>query len=655
MNNRGIYKMFAGLLVVIGSNLVLLLDRYTKYEAPIGWDTPLYIYMVKLIDERGIHVFIQETSYLHFYSLFEFFIFKLLIHDPFLIEKIVPITVNLSIISLVALITLELFQEPNLSLLAAFFTGTSANLIRMTSDLHRSLFGYVFVLSTLLFAYELYMKLSSKRLVMLLTSFLLLVITHIETAFFVLLMILISESIMAKTRKLGNEKSLLIVLSPSLLLMVLFFLFYPYSFVFLTHSVSIFKWHMFNMSLTMINIEYFLQLLGGVTIPFVILGMYECVKLAKNKELKGLVMATYCFTPLILAPFLLGLCERALLLFPNGILAALGFSSVYRHATQLKINMKASKNSSRKTKRFGTVLGSAALISVLALQFFMATVLARQWLIPFIDEKTYQDLQWLSTHEMSKTSIIVMQFPDNPWADPTLRLYRNWVKATIGDHFVYVGKLYCLLHGYRTSFLHESFNKFSIETWNELMQSNVLNNLSEHPVIIVDEFYRSPLTPYEKVLLDEVRQGVYMLRRDYVNFTTCLYSVRIIPYLDFYACYKCYSIEREWATTGWVLETYDENPRERFYASYRTLLFSNISYELRLRLLDVAPSFAPVEVVLDNAAICKISYNGTGQIMEITVALGEAQTGFHDLTLRIVDIAHAHMLSLDYIEIVPVG
>ncbi len=636
------------LLAIIVLDLVVLLPRYINFEALVGWDTPVYICLVRAIGERGVGVFVEENFYTHLYSFFGFFINELLVYDPFLTERILPITLNIVVVLFLTYVMQRVFRDYKLSILTALFTAISPSLIRMTADLRRNLMGCIFLLSTLLLIYEVRKKQSLKLYTALLISWALLIATHLETAFFLILVFIIYEVLVVKTWKLGFRKILFDYLWVYVPLILFFLLFYPYSLQFMRFFLEqvLYKQGLGPTTITISEILHYLLLLGGVNIPFVIIGLFESIKFAKKKVPYGFIVV-FSISAFIVGITFSGFVERGLLFFPSGILGALGFLSVYRYLT--RIEMGASKAIHYTIKNRKKLLVTMIFVILIPLDIYAADVSAIRWLHPYIQDKTYKDLRWLAIRVQEP--VVIMFKRESPWAGGTLEMYRNWIEATLGSNYVYVGKLYSLLHGYRTDFNHRALEDFSLVTWSELIQDGVVGNLNNHPVVILDEFYSSSITQYERGLLDEVKPGIYVLKENYIELTSYLYSVRLIPYLDLYSSSnEWYIADKEWATTGYILETYNMNPDKIFYIMFRVLLLSNVNYSLKLRLLDVRSYNAPVEILFNNSFLFEVMYSGTEKAVEISVPLGEVSSGFHELTLRISDLTRPQMLVLDYIE-----
>lgn len=646
------------LLGIVGLDLALLLPYYMKSEAPIGWDAAAYIQVARDIKELSFPDFFKKHFYTHFYSFFEFAINELLVHDLFLAEKVLPIAMNLAVVLFLTYVVQRVFRDYRLSILTALFTVPSTTLIRLTSDLRRNSMGSIFLLSTLLLMYETRRKPSSKHYMMLLISWILLIITHVESGFFLMLAVLAYEVLFSRTWKLGVKKLFVaywwMFIPPALF----FILFFPYSIEFLRFFFveCLYRqgWEMLPFALD--DIVFTFGVLGGVNIPFVVFGLSRWVKQTKNRGVYQFLVS-WSITALVFAGVFWGLGDRSLLFFPSSFLSAVGFLAVYQKLTKSEMSNNLGEHCSpcNMVRRRKVVIG-IGLILLVSLNVYTAEISAVRWLHPFIENETYQNLRWLAT--TVQEPVIVLFRREVSWAYASLQLHRDWVGATFGTGHVYFGKLHTLLHAHRTVFNHDEVEKFSEEAWNDLLRHNITENLggpNGHPVILLDEFYVSPLTPYEKTLLSEERPGVYMLRSNYTEFTMDLYSLRVVPYTDYYdGSYNWYSNETDWAATGYVLRTFEENPIEEFYINYRILLLSNITYLAKLRLHDASSDFAPVTVLFDDQPILEITYNGTGSIAEAYKLLEGVTEGFHMLTLRISDLTRPHMLALDYIDFIPV-
>jgi len=641
-------------LCFIGLDLAILLSKILMFDVLVGWDSPVYVQLVRLIQQKGVAGLLAEAYYPHLYSIMSFGVNELLVHDVFVTEKLLPIVLNVAIVMLSMYVMQRMFRNYKLSLLTGFFTLTSVNLVRMTADLRRNLLGFLFFLSLLMLAYEIHRKPSKKKYFSLVGLWVVLIATHIETALFFLLIFLVYEILVLRLFHSGYRALLLNASALLIPLALVIILVFQNSLKFITWWFSALPNPFQTSTLTIGAVFYYLKLLGGVNIPLVFLGVFKCIRLAKNRETNGLLIITYASTSFFVAFVLLGLSERSLLFFPSGILATLGVSSLSRYLPLFQTGSKMSRHVFSPSKRQFKLLAILFLGATLAwLNVITVNVSAGEYLRPFIDEKTYQDLRWLERQGFHEKPIFVITYPNVVWSVGVLQLYRDWIKATVGPNYVYLGKTYYLLHKYKAVFSNNLLEDFSSKTWNELMQDEVLNELDAHPVITLEEFSRLALTPYEQALYDEIWPDVYKLKENYARLSSDMYSIRLISYLDASSSNQYWYIaEKSWATTRQTLEVYDVNPDQNFYVSYKVLLFSNVNYQIKLRLLDANSKFAPVQVVFDDVTLYPIEYKGTEKAVEVTVPLGTVSSAFHDITLRIRDLTRPHMLSLDYVDVV---
>ena len=271
------------------------------------------------------------------------------------------------------------------------------------------------------------------------------------------------------------------------------------------------------------------------------------------------------------------------------------------------------------------------------------------WMRSYIDETTYLNLRRLeNNYRFSQKPIVLFCFRAGEYTESTLALYRNWIKATIGDHYAFFGKLLYLIGDYKMPFQDTHLNYTSTITWQELVDSGA--DIYNNPVLIISGDFYPSLSPQENALSDEIIPRVYMLKESFQQLSV-LYSTHLVAYEDFYSSSpNWYVAKYDWASTGFVVE-HSENPAKNIF--FMTLCFPILregDYVIKIHMQNSDENFAPVKVILDDIHINTIHYNGSMQPRTYILSSNHITKGLHYLTLRIDDLSQPHYIGLDYVE-----
>ncbi len=622
----------------------MLSAAYWNNSVPVGWDTPVYIRLTKLTMQDGILGLVQETNYSHLYTIFSSFIASFGLIDPFALEILLPIVLSVIAVMLCGFAMWKWFRDKNLALFAAFFAIGWYTLFALTASLHRSLMAFDLLIVVLAYLPTYFEQKSLLLRALLCLIAVLMVLTHFET-YIVSIGLLIAYAlalkiVAKKTSTVSLLGGLLMYLVPLVVGVVVLFPFIP---SFLAHYMVI----MPTVSSSVPLLEFPLYL-GGHLLPLVVLGLASIAKQLRNStSMKSHLMLPLSWAFIVLSAALvvpLGIPLpqwRILVFFPVPFLSALGFDSSMKY-------LRKTKDRPNPSDHHKPIIAALALTVIIA-NSWVATLYASGWMHPYIDEETYQNLRWLDqNYSFKQKPIVLFYFKVGEYTGGTLALYRNWMNATIGEHYAYYGKLQYLLGGYAMPFQDPEYSFVSTRTWDELKP--ITPNIAGHDILLFEgDFYQS-LSIYERSLLSEIVPHTFLLNSSFSTIPD-LYKIRLTAYRDSYSSSNnWYSQNKWWAGGNPVAEHFENSTKTQFNMTFSLPIYKAGNYTINIRMFDYAGDLAPLKIEMDAISLCSVNFNGTWQ--PITTKLGPLflQPKLHFLTLRIDDIEKAHRMSLDYVE-----
>ncbi len=334
--------------------------------------------------------------------------------------------------------------------------------------------------------------------------------------------------------------------------------------------------------------------------------------------------------------------QRAVLLFPTPLLAGLGIHKVYELITARK-----TISISWRYVRLGALGGIFILLAV-SWPFATSSAVPDQKI--FITSQEYQQLRWVSTN-MKFTNTPVFVFNDvDGFAGGLAQLYENWVSATVGPHFSYVGLPDYLVQLEDTPFYNTISQTVSREFLQQIRNAGITTTsaLLEHPIIIMSDFYRpSPLPTYTAALFTEVGPGIF------VGNATRLQSLASIT-LPLYITFgphsgAWYGKPASWTESNSAYEVYDAVP-PTVQASFEIGTRVAGTFTLGLRYWDASGN--NLTIAVDSSQIGTIAYEDTNSpVVQLFPGIALSQ-GIHVVTITIANSpTPVRYASLDYLAL----
>lgn len=648
-NARVIYAtLYVG---VIFLSILLLSKPYWYGRTPVGWDTPFYVGLTKLILSKGIQELITETSYFHFYSLLSALVVGSGIIDAVSLEIILPLILGVLSVVLFGYLAWKWYQDIELSLFALLLASTSFTVIRVVTDLHRNLLALVFLLAVFSFLPDFVQGKSMWNRMVVFGLLFLMVITHVETYVFSLFVFLTFLAVLLFVRKSLTPKqavlNFFLYISPAFLM---FFLLLPMVSVLWTNLQP--KPLIIRVSLNTILENLFAANIILVIIFLVLLKIQEfkhtVFTFLRREEHRTVNTLLFCWTFLTVFALLLPLLRipvpplRVLLISPVIIWIAVCLASLIRV-------IKKSKRSIYKSihglyKPLIVVTASIIVVNVMFANYFVDS-----YMRPFIANSTLERLRTLEEHNFQSKPIVVFYFRAGEDTGYLLKLYELWVNAFIGDHLTYFGKLNFMMAKIPMPFANYYVNETSFQVWKDF--ENYAPELHTTLVLIMPGDFYSSLSPYEQNSTDVISPGIFKLKNDY-QFIPSSSSFRLGASRDFFLAGKnWYGTEYKWASEGLVMEYSDSSSANVSSIVFDFPIVLNGSYEIKIRIQDVEENFAPFKVIVDDSYFNTVRYNGTMEIKTVEVFSGYLKNGLHRISLQTVP-QESCLVRLDYIDIV---
>jgi len=631
---RRIGQYWLLLTFLVMNPIILFLPYWVKgYKFPVGWDTPWYIQNINIITNKGLYAFFEERNQILLYSALEYYMSTLFHISPITLEIFLPIVMGASLTLINYLMIKQLYNSKKLEFLILTFSVLNVNTMRLVCDLHRNLLSLIFVELSLFIVLPKYLrKLTKKRGAILILLLILGGFSQMETFFLAIVTLLFLFIYSLSVKSFDRAKHLSLVTFVSVLVIIL--MNSPFLSVFLSKHMTLnWTFNPQNFSALTLKIED-LRFLGGPMIPFYFIGLFLSIKKYRKKR-EDLLLLLFVWNVLLL------LCSL------------LSFFGVILHSwrlvllTTVPIMSTISLISFPKSIKIRDRNLDVAILFILILLTFIHYVYNTQANFhPWISNEAYDKLVWISTLNRTNPSIFIIYFNYGKWTSGNILLYRDWVKAILGsDTGVYFGQVNALFLGLPTPYSDKTTNQTSYRLWEHV--SSLKINKSD--IYLIDDWY--PVA--DQTCLPEIYPGIY----NPVKQNLIFFSGR-----DYYNCTKnAYGREVEWSSRM-ILEVYEDPFDERFsdptyfQVSYMVPMSHRVNYTLRIRLWDCSSDFAPITIKLDGNYVTSLAYNGTLLPKIVEIPLPKVDFGFHRLSLEIIGhFNKVHMISLDYIEVVPLG
>jgi hypothetical protein len=515
-------RYFAGYVIIASALIVLIVllqsFRYRLFGTTLllGWDTPSYVWMARYAIAKGPINMVAAWGFPYFYSLIVAF-FGYLTGDVVMVERILPILFGVVLIWANSELVFGITKNVHAAGLAAVLSAISVNVLRLVSDLHRTLMGVSLSTIALLLVPNVGERKSLVDKVYLSLILLLFVtaITQIEV-YFVFSLSLALYGILTKNLK----KLLMLTLACAIPVAVL---------------VPLFSKFFFGYFGTLVYVEYQLPVSialfwtegSWIMLGVIIVGSYVFLK-SKLRNRK-LVSPIFSWSIVLLALISLigaGIIHlptdfafRSMIIYPiPALMAFIAEGCNYmNHQQQTETSLSTQKRRSFKAI-FRRTLPVLIAFLLIGSSVFLVAQYVNGFLTPFIPRSGYDKI--MKTKQLLAgryTSAPIFVFRGDPpvWY---ANLYRNYLGAEIGEHFAYYGDIVKLFQFERSEpeikydpylsqlekhyisfYFDEMLGNFSGPPPPMYVHGSYITNLTElmaHPIIIITpEFYNHEI-PY---------------------------------------------------------------------------------------------------------------------------------------------------------------
>jgi hypothetical protein len=577
---------------------------------PIGWDTPQYIGQITTVASKGPLQFVQDNGFYNFmYSEIAALptIFGV---SPISVEIFFPI-----ILAVLLAGACGYLAKKNLGAEVAIYTVLLCTmwfaLYRIGTDLHPNLLALVIVIFALAVfpPWKTKNKTSmSKRLLFYIMIFLASLV-HIESVLF-LSFIIVCTLVIADFKNSSNGRiskilkdiiPLCIALAPSTIL-------YYYR---LTRLVDYSNGN--PVFLPPLSIDLWLAYIGFL-LPFAI---YGAVSLFTEKTIsqpkKGNSLSQPYVTFIVVwavasigiaalnyaSPTLSIFSERALMLFPGPLLAALGLKKIIDLA-----------RTSHHSKRAQQIIGIAILIALVTSGWTITYLTVAHNHRVFISETANQRLAWLADHKFSEAPIFIFNDYDE-YAGHLAKLNNDWVQALYGDHYSYVGRLDFLLAKQETPFESVTSQTISSMFIDKMVKDGIFNGTQDfgnHEIVVITDFYsNSDVETDYKNILNEISDGIYVVdksqlehqQKNHISFYSNIY----------WASEGWYRVERNWTQAPYALEYGSPEPDSRIHLTTIFAITDQGKYLVTISYWDGNGN--DIQIALNNTSLGTIQYTQT--------------------------------------------
>jgi hypothetical protein len=334
--------------------------------------------------------------------------------------------------------------------------------------------------------------------------------------------------------------------------------------------------------------------------------------------------------------------QRAVLLFPTPLLTGLGI----RKLNELMTGRMTIRIPWRYVRQ-GTMAG---IFIIIAVSWPVTTGSAVPDQKIFISSQEFQQLQWVSVNmKFSSTPLFVFNDRDE-FAGGLAQLYDNWVSATVGPHFSYVGLVDYLVQLEETPYYDTISQTVSREFMQQIRNGGITTTslLLQHPIIIVGDFYRPfPLPTYTAAVFTEVTPGIFAANatrlQTLANITLPLY-VTFGPHLGAW-----YGKLASWTESNTAYEVYDPVP-PTVQASFEIGVRASGTFTVSLRYWDASGN--NLTIGMDGNQIGTIAYGNTQSPAIRSFPGVVLAQGVHSLTITVVNTpTPVRYASLDYLAL----
>lgn len=465
-------------LLLVLDFFVLLSPYYMwSYTPPVGWDTPWYIYNMRLVAEQGFYTLFKRTPGINFYSVFGYLIssvFRISLVD---IEKFLPIILTTCFALVNFQIVKKLSKSWKLSVYAMTFTIIDLNILRLATDLHRNLFSLLLIeIALFLLLPDFLEQTSKKRTIVFIVLMTTAGISHLETFALSILALLVLFMLYWRQRLLRKAKTLLLcIVVPCALVITLE---YPYLLAFLKEYQSLNTSVNFPFQQFVATPWDYGIYLGIGLLPFYIVGLYTSLKTYKKGPKNGFLIMPLWNIVLIAGSFV-----------PLLTIKIRGVRFLY----MTTVPPLATIGYARLCDKRGMKLKTATFMIVFALATISRAYYLSTSYTPWISERNFKQLTWIDGDNNDKPYIFVLYFNNTYYTSSVAELNRHWIWALSGTKAnVYFGTLENLLKKQPTNSSDPYINATSYLFWGAIENLT----LNEARIYTIADWYTANLTNF---------------------------------------------------------------------------------------------------------------------------------------------------------------
>lgn len=670
-----ITSKYVGVLLVVAIipffafALFVFTSAFSRSDLLIGWDTPTYVYSVRILEKEGFLSFLQFFEFHRFpYSLILFLFDSVYPQYLFFFARIVPVVLAFVVTFFVGLVLFRWFNNYTLAVFGVIFSFIWIAPYVLASNLFAQLLSLALGLLWLRYAF-----IPQTKRVQFLTYviFFIASISHVYTMIFIYAAFVFANitSILAYRKRTQNSAKFVVqaIILGAFLIMPLIWS------TLLLGSTRIFGPLLNPQQIEEAGIRpiagslLFISFGGNLsfTIPIALLLTFQSMRETDLIEEKLKYSFVLWWTALALTmpivsyvwPSLVSYAERMIIVTPVPILLAILIGKLPSYLAKLAAIRRKIEN-----PRLRPLLSSKwfkrALVSFVVFSMFISNVNpilenSKIYLTSYISPYIADRLESLkSAAQFDEKPLFIICSSESLMGDYA-DLWDNTIGAYVGPHYIYLGSMQNLAELRRTIFGSAKTDIWSKKFFHELEESRILSydDLVNRPIVLLDCFYR--LRNYERPYADQIEEGVFLLNFPelWTNRSSSPQRIFLEADLDFYErAGPWYSIRREWSVSSHVLELYSNVSMDDFVA-YRFYVYDSNVFSIRVRYLDFAGYNITLILSIDNiSSVGKILYEGLQKPLERNICEMFLCNGWHEISLR-PGAQGPLMVDLDYILI----
>ncbi|MFW9829602.1 MAG: hypothetical protein ACFFEY_18655 [Candidatus Thorarchaeota archaeon] len=609
------------LITTLLFTLNLVVRSYLTYGLiPVGWDTGVHLYYVRLILDGRFDIMFDYTNGNNFFPFILTALLALVFNNIIIARVIMSISLPILLLIIIYIIVKKVYKNTFYALISIIVSANWLTTYRLSSDLHRTIIAFIFIIPL----FYLYNKENKNRkdrivifLLILFASFSQIEITILFTiaVFFLEVYRVICNKKIEK-KCIINFLILLSGIAPAFITAI------SKNTYFITVSIS------YSVKLDPPTFEQVFMYFGGSLIFFTLIGfVILTINFFKGNFNHKSLIAVF---NIIIIFFLLipsfifeyptifrRMSGRSItiLLVPFLIVESLlWISKIISKKLELIFKFSNMKNKNRylNPKKVAGLVVSFILISSFSISSREIPIWAGIHQKPFVSEKALTQLSSImESRDSSKKIISLMR-------DDQVKAYKNfgWAGLYLGYHHYFNGPSTFLAAG----IIYPSVNPQQITAMDEqikdMKDSGIFFPLSSNniEIAIITEFY-GPLTQNELKIAMEIGEGAYIIN-----------GTQIFQLLNNFAYYgiNYYSYEGNWrfftASDYYAsLESKDIEGVEEI--SYALLFFNSGNYSININHFNGALNTGGFSIYINETYVDQLIYWGAMDYRNFTINL----------------------------------